>query len=123
MKKLLFIFAVLAFTNFSYAQQVNSLKDAAKATESISKTSSKEVQKQIQNGLVTNDELSSMGAKYLQNNPETRSTFSKIYKENKGSIGQVMKAAMSNPKLSSSVMDWINGNPDVMNKALGMLGM
>lgn len=122
MKKLLFILSVLAFTNFSYAQTIT-MKDAAKSTESVTKTNSKEVQKQIQNGLVNNDELAAMGAGYLKSNPDTRSTFANLYKENKGAISQTMKAVMSNPKLSNSVMDWINGNPEVMNKALGMLGM
>lgn len=125
MKKLLFILTVLAFANFSYGQTLT-VSDAAKATESVTsvtKANTKEVQKQIKNGLVTNDALSAMGADYLKSNPDTRSTFATLYKENKGAIGQTMKAAMSNPKLSSSVMDWINGNPEVMNKALGLLGM
>ena len=129
MKKLLIILSIVAFTNVTYAQ-VGSLKDASKATESVTKsaesvtkTNSKEVQKQIQDGLVNNDELATMGAKYLKSNPETRSTFATLYEQNKGSINQAMKAVMNNPKLKSSVMDWINGNPDVMNKALGMLGM
>ena len=64
-----------------------------------------------------------MAGDYLKSNPETRSEFATIYKENKGSVNQAMKAVMGNPKLKSSVMDWINGNPEVMTKALGMLGM
>ena len=138
MKKLLLILSILAFTNLSFAQerstsdaqvrsasdaQVSSLKDVAKTTEAVTKSSSKDVQRQIQNGLTTNDELAAMGADYLKGNSDTSSAFSKIYKDNKGSINQTMKAVMANPKLKSSVMDWINGNPEVMNKALGMLGM
>tara|TARA_R110000787_G_scaffold96415_2_gene199751 strand:+ start:35147 stop:35518 length:372 start_codon:yes stop_codon:yes gene_type:complete len=123
MKKLLLILSIVAFTNLSYGQ-VNSLKDAAaKSTKSITKTDSKEVQKQIQNGLTSNDELAAMGADYLKSNPDTRSAFAKLYKENKGSVNQAMKAVMNNPKLKSSVMDYINGNPEIMTKALGMLGM
>ncbi len=129
MKKLLIILSIVAFTNVTYAQTIT-VNDAAKATKSVTKsaesatkTNSKDVQEKIQNGLVNNDELASMGASYLKSNPETRSTFATLYKENKGSINQAMKAVMNNPKLKSSVMDWINGNPDVMNKALSMLGM
>jgi hypothetical protein len=122
MKKLLLILSIVAFTNLSYGQIV-SIKDVTKSVETIAKTNSKEVQKQIQNGLTTNDELAAMGADYLKGNSDTSSAFSKIYKDNKGSINQTMKAVMANPKLKSSVMDYINGNPEIMTKALGMLGM
>lgn len=122
MKKLLLVLTVLAFTNLSFAQALT-VKDAAKATETVNKASSKEVQKQLENGLVNNDELAALGADYLKNNSETRSTFATLYKENKGVINSTMKSVMSNPKLKNSVMDWINNNPDVMNKALTMLGM
>ncbi|MFT5249605.1 MAG: hypothetical protein ACI93P_001331 [bacterium] len=122
MKKLLLILSIVAFTNLSYGQIV-SIKDATKSIETITKTNSKEVQKQIQNGLTTNDELAAMGADYLKGNTDTSSAFSKIYKDNKGSINQTMKAVMANTKLKSYVMDYINGNPEIMTKALGMLGM
>ena len=129
MKKLLLILSIVAFTNLSYAQ-VGSLKDATKTTESVTKTAesatkanSKEVQKQIQNGLVTNEAVGAMGADYLKSNPDTKSAFLRLYKENNGSIGKTMKAAMKDPEMKKSVMDYINDNPDVMNKALSMLGM
>jgi hypothetical protein len=122
MKKLLLILSIVAFTNLSYGQ-VGSIKDATKSVETITKTNSKEVQKQIQNGLTSNDELATMGADYLKRNPDTKSEFTKLYKDNKGSVNQAMKAVMNNPKLKSSVMDYINDNPEIMTKALGMLGM
>ena len=122
MKKLLLVLTILAFTNITFAQTI-ALNDAAKATNSVTKAGSKEVQKQIENGLVTNEDLAAMGADYLKSNPETRSTFATLYKENKGVIGSTMKAVMNNPKLKNSVMDYINDNPDIMNKALSVLGM
>tara|TARA_B100000795_G_scaffold254091_1_gene224720 strand:- start:172 stop:540 length:369 start_codon:yes stop_codon:yes gene_type:complete len=122
MRKLLLILSIFAFTNLSYGQAI-SIKEASKSVETITKTNSKEVQKQIQNGLTSNDELAAMGADYLKGNSDTQSDFYKLLKDNKGSVNLAMKAVMNNPKLKSSVMDYITANPEIMTKALGMLGM
>ena len=125
MKKILLVLSVFAITNFSYAQTLSdSVKDATNATSKTSSISqSKEVQDQIKELLVKNEELGTMAIGYLKTDPEAKSSISKLYSKNKGSVNDIMKSVMSDPKLSIKVMDWLNNNPIVFEKLMSFMKM
>lgn len=121
MKKILLVLSVLTITSFSYAQTLSdSVKDATK-TSSISQ--SKEVQDQIKEQLVKNEELGSMAIGHLKTDPEAKPSISKLYSKNKGSVNDIMKSVMNDPKLSIKVMDWVNNNPIVLEKLMSFIKM
>lgn len=130
MKKLLFIIAI-AITGVASAQtiseSVNDVKDTSvsisTSTGSKSIAGGKEVQEQIKEQLVKNEELGTMAIGHLKSDPEAKSMLGKLYSENKGSVSGIMKSVMSDPKLSSKVMDWVNNNPKVLEKAMSLVGM
>lgn len=125
MKKILLILSILAITNFAYAQKASStLSGANTPTNTPSALSqSKEVQSQIKDLLVENEEFGAMAIGQLKSDPEAKAGLSKIYSENKGNVSDIMKSVMSDPKLSSKVMDWVNNNPKVLNKAMSLIKM
>ena len=137
MKKILLILSIFAITNFAYAQKdSNSVKDGASpatspasslttssATTSTAVSQSKEVQDQIKEQLIKNEGLGTMAIDHLKSDPEARASLTEIYSKNKGSVSSIMKSVMSDPKLSSKVMDWVNNNPKVLNKAMNLIGM
>ncbi len=125
MKKIFLVLSVLAITSFCYAQTPTvSIKDATNAASKTSSMSqSKEVQDQIKEQLVKNEELGTMAIEHLKTDPEAKSSISKLYSKNKGSVSDIMKSVMSDPKLSSKVMDWVNNNPKVLEKLMSFVKM
>ena len=125
MKKILLVLSILAITNFAYAQKASgSVSAATTPTNTPSALSqSKEVQSQIKDLLVEDEEFGAMAIGYLKSDPESRSSLTKIYSENKSNVSSIMKSVMNDPKLSSKVMDWVNNNPKVLNKAMNLIGM
>ena len=125
MKKILLVLSVFAINNFSYAQTLSSsVKDASNATtKTYSISQSKEVQDQIKEQLVKNEELGTMAIGHLKTDPEAKSSITKLYNKNKGSVNDIMKSVMSDPKLSIKVMDWVNNNPIVLEKLMSFIKM
>jgi len=123
MKKIILVLSILAFTNFGYAQTLSgAVKDATSATSDSSTTlHTEKVQNQIKEQLVKNEELGTMAIGHLKTDPEAKSSISKLYSKNKGSVSGIMKSVMSDPKLSSKVMDWVNNNPKVLEKAMSLV--
>jgi len=124
MKKLLFIIA-FAITGVTSAQTLSASssekEDNTKAATMMEKNP--KIEKQIKEQLVKNEELGTMAIKHLKSDPEVKSMMGKLDTKNKGSVNGIMKSVMSDPKLASKVMDWVNTNPEVLDYAMNLIGM
>jgi len=124
MKKLLFIIA-FAITGVTSAQTLSASssekEDNTKAATMMEKNP--KIEKQIKEQLVKNEELGTMAIKHLKSDPEVKSMMGKLDTKNKGSVNGIMKSVMSDPKLASKVLDWVNTNPEVLDYAMNLIGM
>ena len=60
---------------------------------------------------------------YLKENPDTSDALTEIVGKNKDSLSGIMDAVMGDSKLASAAIDWISNNPEMLQKAMKIIGM
>ena len=125
MKKVLFLMCFIAFSATMSAQTMPSMStnDMKKVgTEALAKQSP-EVEKQIKDALMKDEGLQKETINYLKENPETTSALAGILTKNKGSLDGIMKSVLGDSKLTAAAIDWISNNPEMLSKAMKIVGM
>ena len=115
----------IAFSATMSAQTMPSMStnDMKKVgTEALAKQSP-EVEKQIKDALMKDEGLQKETINYLKENPETTSALAGILTKNKGSLDGIMKSVLGDSKLTAAAIDWISNNPEMLSKAMKIIGM
>lgn len=124
MKKILLLLTVVFSTAALSAQTLPSVKssDITKAvTESTPQLSSKQ-EDQIKKALMKDEDLQKETIDYLKSNPETTASIAKMAAKSSGNKG-LMKSILGDKSLTAAAMDFISKNPDLLKKAMKIIGM
>ena len=115
----------MAFTTAVSAQTMPSINadDVKKVGAEALAEQNPEMDKQIKDALMKDEDLQKETIKYLKENPETASSLTKILTENKGSLDSIMKSVLGDSKLTTAAIDWISNNPEMLSKAMKIVGM
>lgn len=126
MKKVLFFALAIAFTTAASAQTISATSVSKSASTELKKENPK-MDKQIEEALMKDEGLQKDTIKYLSNNKETKDAVSKMVKKNKGSnkgsSKGIMKSILGDKTLSAAAIDYISSNPELLDKAMKIVGM
>jgi len=125
MKKYLIFTFIIAFSASLSAQTMPSLNssDATKAgLEAVSKEKP-DMEGQITNALKKDDGLQKEAINYLKNNPETAVSLASMAKKSGGSTKGLMKSILGDKDLTAAAIEFISSNPELLSKAMKVIGM
>lgn len=136
MKKLILIFAVVAFVSLSSSKimaQVKMPSSSSKLEVPSVKTGdisnlqtlfkTEDVQKKVKSQLLKKGDLQSKAIDFLKSDSASKSKITELLKSNSGVKSKVMEYVLKNPELTKKVMGWISSNPEILKKAMGLIGM
>jgi len=125
MKKVLFLMFAMAFTTAVSAQTMPSIStdDVKKVGAEALAEQNPEIDKQIKDALMKDEGLQKETINYLKENPETASALAGILTKNKGSLDGIMKSVLGDSKLATAAIDFISNNPEMLSKAMKIVGM
>jgi len=125
MKKVLFLMFAMAFTTAVSAQTMPSMStdDVKKVGAEALAEQNPEMDKQIKDALMKDEGLQKETINYLKENPETASALAGILTKNKGSLDGIMKSVLGDSKLTTAAIDFISNNPEMLSKAMKIVGM
>ena len=107
------------------AQTMPSLNssDASKAgLEAVSKNNPDQTA-QIKSALEKDTGLQKEAINYLKNNPDTAKSVAGIVKKNGGSNKGLMKSILGDKDLTTAAIEYISSNPELLSKAMKLVGM
>lgn len=115
----------MAFTTAVSAQTMPSIKadDVKSAGAQALAEQNPEMDKQIKDALMKDEGLQKETINYLKENPETASALAGILTKNKGSLDGIMKSVLGDSQLTTAAIDWISNNPEMLSKAMKIIGM
>lgn len=113
------------FTASISAQTVPSLKteDVTNAGMAVAAEQNPDLEKQITEALMKDEGLQKETIGYLKENSVTSDAIAGIIGQNKDSLSGIMEAVMGDSKLSAAAIDWIANNPEMLQKAMKIIGM
>lgn len=137
---ILSVFCALLFVVNTNAQSLNSLKKKASETVSNDKTAKykallekPEIQTKVKEQLINNESLRNETISFLKKEPSVKTDVAAIVgKANKPSAGMglgavsksaIMKNLLSNPKITAVALNYVKGNPKILTKVMGLIGM
>jgi hypothetical protein len=125
MKKVLFFMFAMAFSTAVSAQTMPSIStdDVKKVGAEALAEQNPEMDKQIKDALMKDEGLQKETINYLKENPETASALAGILTKNKGSLDGIMKSVLGDSQLTTAAIDWISNNPEMLSKAMKIIGM
>jgi len=114
----------LAFAVNLSAQDLPPIKASkTENTKAISKKSA-EVDNQIKKALMKDEGLQKKTIGFLKGNPDTSSALKGLMmKNNDTSTSGLMKSILGNKDLASAAIDYISSNPDLLQKAMKIVGL
>lgn len=136
MKKLILIFAVVAFVSLNSSKVMAQVKmpsstskleapsvgtDDISSLQTLFKTD--DVQSKVKDQLLKNDDLQSKAIDFLKSDSATKSQITDLLKSNSGAKAKVMEYVLKNPELTKKVMGWISSNPEILKQAMSLIGM
>ncbi|MFT4847700.1 MAG: hypothetical protein ACI83B_000221 [Sediminicola sp.] len=125
MKKYLIFTFIIAFSASLSAQTMPSLNssDAKKAgLEAVSKEKPN-MEGQIKDALSKDEGLQKETINYLKNNPDTAKSVASMAKKSGGSNKGLMKSILGDKDLTSAAIEYISSNPELLSKAMKIIGM
>lgn len=125
MKKVLFLMFAMAFTTAVSAQTMPSMStdDVKKVGAEALAEQNPEMDKQIKDALMKDEGLQKETINHLKENPETASALAGILTKNKGSLDGIMKSVLGDSELTTAAIDFISNNPEMLSKAMKIVGM
>jgi len=125
MKKVLFLMFAMAFTTAVSAQTMPSMStdDVKKVGTEALAEQNPEMDKQIKDALMKDEGLQKETINHLKENPETASALAGILTKNKGSLDGIMKSVLGDSELTTAAIDFISNNPEMLSKAMKIVGM
>ena len=123
MKNLLFFTFLFAFSASLSAQKLPSANDLKKGgMEAVSKENPK-LESQIASALMKDEGLQNAAINYLKTSPETADSLVGLLQKNKGSSKDLMKSILGDSTLSTMAIDYIADNPELLAKAMKVVGL
>lgn len=115
----------MAFSTAVSAQTMPSIStdDVKKVGAEALAEQNPEMDKQIKDALMKDEGLQKETINYLKENPETASALAGILTKNKGSLDGIMKSVLGDSQLTTAAIDWISNNPEMLSKAMKIIGM
>lgn len=116
---------IIAFSASLSAQTMPTLNssDAAKAgLEAVSKEKPN-MEGQIKEALKKDEGLQKEAINYLKNNPETAASVANMAKKNGGSTKGLINSILGDKDLTTAAIEYISSNPELLSKAMKIIGM
>lgn len=125
MKRVLLLIFVMAFTTSISAQTMPSVStdDVKNAGMEAAAKQNPELEQQIKDALSKDEGLQKETVNYLKENPDTASAITKIIADNKDSLDGIIKSVLGDSSLTTAAVDWIANNPEMLSKAMKIIGM
>lgn len=125
MKRVLLLIFVMAFTTSISAQTMPSVStdDVKNAGMEAAAKQNPELEQQIKDALSKDEGLQKETVNYLKENPDTASAIAKIIADNKDSLDGIIKSVLGDSSLTTAAVDWIANNPEMLSKAMKIIGM
>ena len=125
MKRIVLLIVAVVFSVSISAQTMPSVKtdDVKNAGMAVATEQSPDVEKQISEALMKDEGLQKDTIAYLKENPDTSNAVTEIVGQHKDSLSGIMKAVMGDSTLSAAAIDWIANNPEMLSKAMKIIGM
>ena len=126
MKRIVLLIVAVVFSASISAQTTPSVKteDVKNAETAVAvEQNPEDTEKQITEALMKDEGLQKETIAYLKGNSDTSDALNEIVGENKDSSSGIMEAVMGDSKLASAAIDWISNNPEMIQKAMKIIGM
>jgi hypothetical protein len=123
MKALFIGIFALAFSLAASAQTTESMTKMSKDKKAEMTSAVNEQDKQITDALMKDKELQEETVDYLMNNEDTKEEVAKIAKQTKGSKKGIMASILKNEQLTAAAIDYVKSNPELLKKAMSVVGM
>ena len=125
MKKILVFTLAMAFTA-SMSAQINISTDGAKAKKEVTKVYSADsagLEGQIKSALIKDEGLQRSAMNYLKSNPETAKSMLSAATKSEGSSTALIKTVLGNKELTAAAIEYISSNPELLSRAMKIIGM
>jgi uncharacterized membrane protein YvbJ len=125
MKRIVLLIVAAVFSASISAQTLPSVntEDVKEAGMAVAAEQTQDVEKQIKEALMKDEDLQEETIGYLKDNEDTSDAIADIIGENEDSLSGIMEAVMGDSTLSSAAIEWISNNPEMLKKAMKIVGM
>lgn len=125
MKRIVLLIVAVIFSASISAQTVPSVNtdDIKKAGMEAAAASNGDLENQIKEALMKDEGLQEDAIAYLRENEDTSDALAEIIEENEDSLSGIMEAIMGDSALVSAAVDYISNNPELLKKAMKIIGM
>jgi hypothetical protein len=93
------------------------------AKDAKSEMASDEQDKQIKEALMKDEGLQTETIEHLKENEETKEAVERLSAKADGSKKGIMKGILKNEMLTKAALDFIKSKPDLLQKAMSLVGM
>jgi hypothetical protein len=123
MKGLLLGLFVVALGTTVSAQTTKSMKKMKKDAKTEMNATADTQDQKIKDALMKDEEIQKATLDYLTENEDTQKQVAKIAKEAEGSKTGIMDAILKNEALTTAAIDYVKSNPELLEKAMSLIGM
>lgn len=123
MKGLLIGLFVFAFAVAGSAQSTKDVSRMTKDAKSEMTTEQDKQDKQIQDALMKDVDLQEQTVDYLMENEDTAKQVAKLAEKTDGSKKSIMASILKNKKLTEAAINYVKNNPELLKKAMSVVGM
>lgn len=116
----LFVVVLGASVSAQSTKKLNKMSKDAK-TEVTAKADTQD--KQITDALLKDEEIQKATLDYLTQNETTQKEVAMIAKEAEASKTGIMDAILKNEALTTAAIDYVKSNPELLEKAMSLVGM
>ena len=125
MKRIVLLIVAVVFSASVSAQTMPSVNtdDVKDAGMAVAAEQSGDAEEQIKEALMKDEGLQEDAIEYLKDNEDTSDALTEIIQENEDSLSGIMEAVMGDSALSSAAIEYISNNPELLKKAMKIVGM
>jgi hypothetical protein len=123
MKGLLIGLFVFAFAAAGTAQSTKDVSRMTKDAKSEMKAEQDNQEKQIKDALMKDADLQEQTVDYLMENEDTKEQVAKLAEKTDGSKKSIMQSILKNKKLAETAIEYVKSNPELLKKAMSVVGM
>ncbi len=124
MKNYFYVLVFFLFTMSLSAQNLNKLTNAADKAKSSITTNTEQVDKQISSALLKDEDLQTQTIDFLKSNVKTKPSVLDLISKNKGGSNKtLMKSILGDKNLAKVAIDYVKNNPDLLKKAMKIVGL
>jgi len=122
MKHYFFLLFVVMFSFSLSAQDLPSVKSVKKSAEKAV-VDNDGVNEKISEALMKDEGLQREAFNFLKSNKDTKPSFMDLLTKNGGSSKGLIKSVLANKELATAAINYIKDNPELLKKAMKLVGM